>query len=110
MKLLLAVDGSKSSLKGVECVIDHAEWYRQKPDVLLVTVQLPVPRLPNMGKVVGRAQIEKFYEDEGAKALSAAKRKLAAAGMKGAELRQGDTGQALRRIGEHAETLSLGRE
>ena len=81
MKVLLAVDGSKRSLKGVDCVIEHADWYRKKPEVLLVTVQLPVPRLPNMGRVVGRSQIEKFYEEEGGKALSAAKRKLAAAGL-----------------------------
>ena len=81
MKILLAVDGSKSSLRGVDCVIDHADWYRRKPEVRLVTVQLPVPRLPNMGKVVGAAQIQKFYQEEGARALAAAKRKLAAAGI-----------------------------
>lgn len=81
MKVLLAVDGSKSSLKGVDCVIEHADWYRRKPDVLLVTVQLPVPQLPNMGRVIGRSQIEKYYEEEGGKVLSAAKRKLAAAGI-----------------------------
>ncbi len=81
MKVLLAVDGSKSSLKGVDCVIEHADWYRRKPDVLLVTVQLPVPQLPNMGRVIGRSQIEKYYEEEGGKVLSTAKRKLAAAGI-----------------------------
>lgn len=82
MKILLAVDGSKSSLKGVQCVIDHAEWYRQRPTVRLVTVQLPIPRVPNMGKVVGAGQIAKYYQEEGAKALAAAKRKLDAAGIR----------------------------
>jgi len=63
MKVLLAVDGSKSSLKAVDCVIDHAEWYRTDPEVELITVHLPVPKLPNLGKVVGKSQIEKFYEE-----------------------------------------------
>jgi len=79
MKVLLAVDGSKSSLKAVDCVIDHAGWYRTDPEVELITVHLPVPKLPNLGKVVGKSQIEKFYEEEGDAALAAAKKKLDAA-------------------------------
>ena len=82
MKMLLAVDGSKSALKGVDCVIDNADWYRKKPEVLLVTVQRPLPKLPNMGKVVGRAQLDRFYQEEGGKALAAARRKLEAAGIR----------------------------
>jgi nucleotide-binding universal stress UspA family protein len=82
MKVLLAVDGSKSSLKAVDCVIEHADWYRQKPEVELVTVRLPLPRVPNLGKVVGKTQIERFYQEDGEKCLAAAKRKLDAAGIR----------------------------
>ena len=45
MKILLAVDGSKHSLKAVKTLIDHAGWYREKPAVELVNVHLPVPKL-----------------------------------------------------------------
>jgi nucleotide-binding universal stress UspA family protein len=79
MKILLAVDGSKSSLDAVQCLIDHADWYRERPQVELVTVHLPVPKLPGMGAAVGKAQLEKYYHEEGEVQLAAAKRKLDAA-------------------------------
>ena len=82
MKILLAVDGSKPSLDAVDCVIDHADWYREKPEVELVTVHLPVPKLPRMGMAVGKAHIQKDYREEGEKQLAAAKKKLAAAGIR----------------------------
>lgn len=81
MKILVAVDGSKNSLSAVQCLIDHADWYREKPQVELVTVHLPVPKLPRMGMAVGKGQIQKYYEEEGNARLAAAKKKLAAAGV-----------------------------
>jgi nucleotide-binding universal stress UspA family protein len=81
MKILLAVDGSKYSLDAVDCVIEHADWYREKPVVELVTVHLPVPKLPRMHLVVGKNQIQRYYEEEGEAALAAAKKKLGAAGI-----------------------------
>jgi nucleotide-binding universal stress UspA family protein len=81
MKILIAVDGSKNSLDAVQCLIDHADWYREKPVVELVTVHLPVPKLPGMGAAVGKSQIQKYYEEEGQSRLAAAKRKFDAAGI-----------------------------
>ncbi len=82
MKILIAVDGSKNSLHAVQCLIDHADWYRAKPEVELLTVHLPVPKLPRMGMAVGKSQLQKYYEEEGANQLAPAKRKLDAAGIK----------------------------
>ena len=81
MKILLAVDGSKNSLDAVDCLIEHADWYREKPQVELLTVHLPVPKLPRMKVVVGKNQIRRYYEEEGEARLAAAKRKLYAAGI-----------------------------
>jgi len=81
MKILLAVDGSRYSLDAVNCLIEHADWYREKPTVELLTVHLPVPKLPNMSLVVGKNQIKRYYEEEGEASLAAAKKKLAAAGI-----------------------------
>jgi nucleotide-binding universal stress UspA family protein len=81
MKILLAVDGSKPSLDAVDCLIEHADWYREKPSVELLTVHAPVPKLPNMGKVVSKAQIQKYYDDEGEARLAAARKKLDGAGI-----------------------------
>jgi nucleotide-binding universal stress UspA family protein len=82
MKILVAVDGSKNSLDAVQCLIDHADWYREKPEVELLTVHLPVPKLPRMGLAVGKDQIQRYYQEEGEALLAGAKRKLAAAGIK----------------------------
>jgi nucleotide-binding universal stress UspA family protein len=82
MKVLVAVDGSRNSLDAVQCLIDHADWYRKKPEVELVTVHLPVPKLPRMGLVVGKSQVQRYYQEEGDARLAAARRKLNAAGIR----------------------------
>jgi nucleotide-binding universal stress UspA family protein len=76
MKILLAVDGSKGSLAAADWILKYAAACREAPAVELVTVHLPVPKLPNMGKIVTKAQIESFYRDEGEAALAMAKKKL----------------------------------
>jgi nucleotide-binding universal stress UspA family protein len=81
MKILLAVDGSAHSLDAVKCLIDHVDWYRQKPQVELVTVHRPVPRLPGMGAAVGKASIERYYQEEGEQALAEAKKLLERGGI-----------------------------
>ena len=76
MKILLAVDGSKSSLNAVDRLVEQARWYREAPTIELLTVHLPVPKLPNMSKVISKAQIEKFYQEDGEAALAMARKKL----------------------------------
>jgi len=75
MKILLAVDGSKDSMDAVNCLVDHADWWRDAPSVELVTVHLPVPTLGHINK----SQLNKYYQEEGATRLTAAKKKLDAA-------------------------------
>jgi nucleotide-binding universal stress UspA family protein len=82
MKILLAVDGSKPSLDAVDSLVEHADWYEERPVVELVTVHLPLPKLPRMGLVVGKNQIQRYYEDEGEVCLRTAKKKLDAAGLR----------------------------
>ena len=81
MKVLVAVDGSKCALSAVRGLIRQVVWYRTKPRVDLVNVQLPVPRVRGMSIVVSRKQIERYYRDEGAAALSKARKLLDAAGI-----------------------------
>ena len=77
MKILIAVDGSKASLKAVQLLIDHADWFRDPPQVELLAVHLPVPRVSHTNK----AQLERYYREEGESMLGAAKKKLDAAGI-----------------------------
>jgi nucleotide-binding universal stress UspA family protein len=81
MRILLAVDGSKCSLDAVQALVEHLGWYREKPQVELVTVHLPVPKLPGMGAAVGKNQLQKYYQEEGEKQLAAARGRLDAAGV-----------------------------
>jgi nucleotide-binding universal stress UspA family protein len=77
MKILLAVDGSKPSLAAVDFLIRQAAQFRAKPEVALVTVHLPVPRM----RAVGKDQLAKYYEEEGQANLAPAQKKLDAAGV-----------------------------
>lgn len=81
MKILVAVDGSAHSLDAARFVIEHAGWYREKPEVELVFVHTPLPHLPRMGLVVSNEQVQKYYQEEGAKAMVAAKRLFDASGL-----------------------------
>jgi nucleotide-binding universal stress UspA family protein len=56
MKILVAVDGSKPSLKAVQLLVDHCDWYREAPEVELLAVHLPVPRVGHLNK----AQLERY--------------------------------------------------
>ena len=78
MRILIAVDGSKPSLKAVQLLVDHADWYREPPQVELITVHLPVPKVARFNK----AQLDRYYADEGQAMLAPAKKKLDAAGIR----------------------------
>ena len=76
MKILLAVDGSKYSIDAVKFLTGHMDWARDKPQVDLLYVHPPVPKLSGLGAVIGKKQLEQYYQDEGAEALAAAKQVL----------------------------------
>ena len=78
MRILVAVDGSKSALKAVQLLIDHADWYSSRPEIELIAVHLPVPKVGHTNK----AQLERYYNEEGEGMLAAARRKLDAAGIR----------------------------
>ena len=105
MKILLAVDGSKHSLKAARYLVRHARSYRNRPQVELVHVQRPLPDLPNMRVVVGGGQIRQYYEETGSAALSKAKKLLSKAGVRHvARILVGDAAYAIAR--EAARTRS----
>ncbi|HEX6692706.1 MAG TPA: universal stress protein [Burkholderiales bacterium] len=79
MKILLAVDGSKHSLAAADFLIKRAGWARDALEVELVTVHLPVPAVGRMGVGPSKANLQKYYTEEGEAMLAPAKKKLAAA-------------------------------
>jgi nucleotide-binding universal stress UspA family protein len=77
MRILVAVDGSKPSLKAVQFLIDHADWLRSPAEIELVTVHLPVPKVGHLSK----SQLERYYREEGEAMLAPAKKNLDGAGV-----------------------------
>ena len=77
MKILVAVDGSKSSLKAVQMLIDRVGWYRSRPEVELVAVHRPLPTM----RGVSKRQADRYYAEESESMLAAARKKLDVAGI-----------------------------
>jgi len=81
MKILLAVDGSKYSLDAVDCLIAHADWYRERPECELLYVHTPVPAVRGINMVVSKKQIARFHQEDADAALAGAKKRLERAGL-----------------------------
>lgn len=79
MKIIVAVDGSKYSIDAVKFLSSHMDWARERPVVDLVYVHPPVPKLSGLGSVVGKKQLDRYYQEEGGEALAAARQFLDAA-------------------------------
>jgi len=56
-RILLAVDGSECALRATRELIQAVALYREVPEIDLVTVHLPVPRVPNMSLFVSEQMI-----------------------------------------------------
>ena len=82
LKVLLPVDGSKSSTRATKKLIKTLGWYKEQPRVDLLAVHLPVPRLPNMSLVVSKEMLERYYAEECKEMLAPSRKALDAAGVK----------------------------
>jgi nucleotide-binding universal stress UspA family protein len=82
MKILLAVDGSAAADHVTRKLVGSLAWYAAVPEIHVVTVHLPVPRVGGMHRVVSEAQIDDYYADECARALAPARRILDDAGVR----------------------------
>ena len=82
LKVLLPVDGSESSIRATQKLIETIGWYKEQPRIDLLAVHLPVPRLPNMDIVVSEEMLERYYREECEEMLVPSRNVLDAAGMK----------------------------
>ena len=82
-KILLAVDGSEGSIRTTRKLAETAGWYREPIEVELVTVHLPLPKVGGFaGAVVSKEAAERYYKDEGEKALAPNRKVLDEAGIR----------------------------
>lgn len=81
LKVLLPVDGSDTSMGATKKLIEMLGWCKEPPQIDLLTVHVPVPKLPSMSMVVSDEMIDRFYDDECA-SMAASKAALDAAKVK----------------------------
>jgi len=80
MKILLAIDGSEVSQRALHSLLGHVQWFRDKPEVHLLHVHLPVP-VGLAVQHVSQDVLDRYYREEGEAVLAAARTELAAAGI-----------------------------
>jgi nucleotide-binding universal stress UspA family protein len=81
LKILLAVDGSETALRATRLLIDTVEWFKERPEIHLVTVHLAVPLAGRVSSVLGPDVLERYYKEEEEVALKDARALLQGAGM-----------------------------
>jgi nucleotide-binding universal stress UspA family protein len=82
MKLLIPVDGSECAKRATAKLVDMLGWCKNPPQIDLIAVHLPVPRLPNMSVVVSDEMVQRYYDEECAAMLAPSKAVLDAAGVR----------------------------
>jgi nucleotide-binding universal stress UspA family protein len=96
VKILLAVDGSEASARAAAKLAETISWFKETPQIEVLTVHLPVPMFAHMGVVVTQEMLDRHYSEESAAAMAPARRVLDEAGVKYT---------AKRAVGPIAETL-----
>jgi nucleotide-binding universal stress UspA family protein len=79
VRILVAVDGSEASIHAVELVARLSGRMSQRPDVLLVNVDPPLP--PGIATAIGAKVVSKYHAGNGEAALEMAKKLMAASGL-----------------------------
>jgi len=79
MKILVPVDGSKFSRAAIEFIASRTTLAGASPEVQLLNVQLPVP--VRAARLIGKASVTAYYEDESKKALKGSLQMLKRAGL-----------------------------
>ncbi|MBL8498243.1 universal stress protein [Nitrosomonas sp. JL21] len=67
LKVLLPVDGSENSKKAVATFAAMLDWYKEKPELHLLSVQYPLDG--NVSSFINQADIKQYHQDEGLKCL-----------------------------------------
>lgn len=80
MKILLAIDGSEASLRAVQGLIEHVQWFRGHPEIHLLHVHPPVP-VGLALKHISQETLDQHYREDGEATLAPALALLEEAGL-----------------------------
>jgi nucleotide-binding universal stress UspA family protein len=84
MKILLAVDGSAYTIKAVEYLAAHLDWFKGTPELHLLHVQPPIPiglAASRTRALLGDGAVDNYYKEESALALAPAEKLLRERGI-----------------------------
>lgn len=81
-RVLAAVDGSEASNRSLETLVKMAKEFATPPEVVLLTVKMPMPPLTGMGVVVSADMLDAYYAQAQEETITAARNALGAAGLK----------------------------
>lgn len=81
-RVLAAVDGSEASNRSLDTLVAMAKEFSSAPEVVLLTVKVPMPPLTGMGVVVSADMLDAYYAQAQEETISAARAKLSAAGLR----------------------------
>ncbi len=79
LRFLLPVDGSNASNQAVADAIKRFDWYRDVPEIHLLNVQSPLRG--DVSMFIDEENIRQYHQEEGMKALQAARDLLSRAGL-----------------------------
>lgn len=95
LKILTLVDGSESSSRAVNYVIEMSALCKEAPEIHLLNVQMRVTP-GNVGRHVHHGDLDDYYHDEGLAALKPARKLLDQAGVSHAfHIGVGDVGETV---------------
>ena len=77
MKILLPVDGSEYSRRAAKYVAQHTAWLKEPPEIHVLHVHPPLP-YAGAARVVGKAAIKGYQQEESEAALASCVKELKA--------------------------------
>lgn len=78
MKILVAVDGSEFTIKAVNYIASHLQWFQGEPELHLLHVKLSIPGLAaeRARAILGDESVNGYYKEECEAALAPAEKVL----------------------------------
>jgi nucleotide-binding universal stress UspA family protein len=80
MNILIPVDGSEYTIRAVDFVIAHFDWFQGAPTLRVLHVEAPIPDR-RARAAAGHEAVEKYYEEESRAALAPAEALLRKSGI-----------------------------
>lgn len=98
-RVLAAVDGSEASNRSLDTLLGMAREFREPPEVVVLSIRVPMPPVTAMGAVVTADMLDEAYAKAQDETLVDARARLLAAGLSTIEKREiGDPAELILRI------------